>query len=104
MEGIGICCTLGFFKELNKYFEEAELDTADGVLMRVYDGIKHTDVAEEFILPDYLPDVKRIIRVDIKPKIDGKYITSGKRKNDKHDNLERIGFYQQSQSGTEPRT
>ncbi len=63
---------------MNKYFEEAELDTADGVLMRVYDGIKHTDVAEEFILPDYLPDVKRIIRVDIKPKIDGKYITSGK--------------------------
>ncbi len=47
-------------------------------LMRVYDGIKHTDISEEFILPDYLPDVKRIIRVDVKPKIDGKFISAGR--------------------------
>ena len=47
-------------------------------LMKVYGGEKHTEVAEEFILPDYLPDVKRIIRADVSPKIDGKYVSSGK--------------------------
>ena len=46
--------------------------------MRVFDSVKHTDVSEEFILPDYLPDVKKIIRVDVKPKIDGKFITKDK--------------------------
>ena len=61
---------------MNGYFNSIELE--DKALMMVYDSVKHTDVAEEFILPDYLPDVKRIIKVDARPKLDGKYISSGK--------------------------
>lgn len=47
-------------------------------LLRVHNGVKHTEVAEEFILPDYLPDIKRVIRADACPKIDGKYLSDGK--------------------------
>ena len=62
---------------MNNYIEltDGKENTA---LMKVYEGIKHTEITEEFILPDYLPDVKRIIRVDARPKIDGKFITAGK--------------------------
>lgn len=61
---------------MNGYYSEDE--SASKALMKVYDDVKHTDVSEEFILPDYLPDVKRIIRVDAKPKIDGKFISNGR--------------------------
>jgi len=47
-------------------------------LMKVYNGIKHTEISEEFILPDYLPDIKKIIRADASPRIDGKYVSDGK--------------------------
>ena len=47
-------------------------------LMRVYSGVKHTEISEEFILPDFLPDIKRIIRADAMPRIDGKYVSGGK--------------------------
>ena len=47
-------------------------------LIRVHNGTKHTEIAEEFILPDYLPDIKRVIRADAAPKIDGKYLSDGK--------------------------
>ncbi len=59
-------------------FDDMTAKEDNGALMKVHDGIKHTEVSEEFILPDYLPDVKRIIRVDAKPKIDGKFISSGR--------------------------
>lgn len=63
---------------MNKFYGDTERAMGEGVLMRIYDTVKHTDISEEFILPDYLPDVKRIIRVDIKPKIDGKFISRGR--------------------------
>ena len=47
-------------------------------LIRVHNGTKHTEIAEEFILPDYLPDIKRVIRADATPKVDGKYLSDGK--------------------------
>ncbi len=59
---------------MNSYFDMAQ----SGALMKIYDGTKHTEVSEEFILPDYLPDVKRIIRVDARPKLDSKFVAAGK--------------------------
>ena len=47
-------------------------------LIKVHSGIKHTEISEEFILPDYLPDIKRVIRADASPRIDGKYLSDGK--------------------------
>lgn len=52
--------------------------TNSEALIKVYGGIKHTEISEEFILPDYLPDVKKIIRADAYPKIEGKYVSQGK--------------------------
>lgn len=47
-------------------------------LIRVHNGVKHTEISEEFILPDFLPDIKRVIRADATPRIDGKYLSDGK--------------------------
>ncbi len=63
---------------MNTYTDDTQILSESSALMKVYEGVKHTEISEEFILPDYLPDIKRIIRVDTKPKIDGKFITSGK--------------------------
>lgn len=63
---------------MNDFYIENEQSPMRSALMKVYDGVKHTDASEEFILPDYLPDIKKIIRVDTIPKIDGKYVNKGR--------------------------
>ncbi len=59
---------------MNETFE----GTNSEALIKVYGGVKHTEISEEFILPDYLPDVKKIIRADAYPKMEGRYVSQGK--------------------------
>ena len=63
---------------MNTVYEENVDSRASDALMMVYDGVKHTEIAEEFILPDYLPDIKKIVRVDTASRIDGKFVSKGK--------------------------
>ena len=63
---------------MEKYMAFTSALENTSALMQIYEGVKHTEISEEFILPDYLPDIKRIIKVSAKPKIDTKYVTVGK--------------------------
>ena len=40
----------------------------------LYNGNQHSEISGEFSLPDYLPDVRRILRVKADPHITGKYM------------------------------
>lgn len=40
----------------------------------LYNGTQHSEISGEFSLPDYLPDVRRILRVTSDPRITGKYM------------------------------
>lgn len=40
----------------------------------LYHGTQHSELSGEFSLPDYLPDVRRVLRVTAAPHITGKYM------------------------------
>ena len=47
---------------------------APHVYTLLYHGSQHSEISGEFSLPDYLPDVRRILRVKADPHITGKYM------------------------------
>ena len=51
---------------------------AEYVNALLYNGINHTDVQGEFSLPDYLPDVRRILRVTADARVTGRYMNGEK--------------------------
>ncbi|MGM9625161.1 MAG: SPOCS domain-containing protein [Eubacteriales bacterium] len=51
---------------------------AEYVYALLYNGINHTDVQGEFSLPDYLPDVRRILRVTADAHVTGRYMNGEK--------------------------
>ncbi len=40
----------------------------------LYHGTQHSEISGEFTFPDYLPDVRRVLRVSAHPHITGKYM------------------------------
>lgn len=48
------------------------------VYSNLYDGINETEQGGDFILPDFLPDIRQILYVRARPKYTGKYINGEK--------------------------
>ncbi len=48
--------------------------TNETVTALLYDGAPSNEVSGEFSLPDYLPDVRRILRVTAEPRVTGRYM------------------------------
>ena len=40
----------------------------------LYSGTQNSEISGEFTLPDYLPDVRRILRLTSGPRITGKFM------------------------------
>lgn len=48
------------------------------VYSKLYDGVQESEQGGDFVLPDYLPDIKQVLVVRARPKYTGKYINGEK--------------------------
>ncbi|MCQ2433408.1 MAG: DUF3794 domain-containing protein, partial [Clostridia bacterium] len=50
----------------------------DTVCALLYDGDAQTETGCEYTLPDYLPDIRKILRVQAEPRVTGRYLSGEK--------------------------
>ncbi len=51
-----------------------DIQTADMLYTLLYDGTVSTEAGGEYSLPDYLPDIRKILRIRAVPRVTGKYM------------------------------
>ena len=61
-------------KEADMAMHSKETTRGNTILVKTFQDTSHNEISAEYNLPDYLPDIKRIIRADAVPKVDGKYL------------------------------
>lgn len=52
--------------------------TKNAVMEKLYDGESSNELSDDYSLPDYLPDIRKIVRVGAKPQLNGKYMNGEK--------------------------
>ena len=64
--------------DLTEIVRDEDTGHTNTIMEKLYEGESSNELSDDYSLPDYLPDIRKIVRVGAKPQLNGKYMNGEK--------------------------